>query len=80
MLSEARIRRLVREMHAICARHLVELGEPSQQLEAMTELQSAARRVVWAWHYTGDDACRRLKDAMAQIEDIVGRPINETHI
>jgi hypothetical protein len=80
MLTEARIRQLVQEMHAICARHLVELGEPSQQLEAMTELQSAARRVVWTWHYTGDDACRRLQDAMAQIEDIVGRPIKETHI
>ena len=80
MLTEARIRQLVQEMDAICARYLVELGEPSQQLEAMTELQSAARRVVWSWHYTGDDACRRLKDAMAQIEDIVGRPIKETDI
>jgi hypothetical protein len=80
MLSQPRMRRLVREMHAICARHLVELGEPSQQLEAMTELQSAARRVVWAWHYTSDDACKRLKDAMTQIEDIVGSPVKETDI
>ena len=80
MLTEARIRELVQEMHAICARYLVELGEPSQQLEAMTELQSTARRVVWAWHYTGDDACKRLQDAMAEIEDIVGHPLKETDI
>ena len=80
MLTEARIRQLLREMHAVCTRHLVEFGEPSQQLEAMTELQSAARRVVWAWHYTGDDSCKRLEDAIVQLEDIVGRPAKETNI
>lgn len=43
-------------------------------IPASHKLVVAARRVVWARYYNGDDGWEKLNEAIGQLEDIVGRP------
>src|SRR4051812_40742934 len=45
----------------------------TDSLQAMVELQTAARRVVWAFESTG-------QTALHELENIVGRPLREEDI
>jgi hypothetical protein len=67
--------RMVRQMYDSCARYL-------RDTAAVPEgpLIKAARSVVWARHYSGDDGWERLKAAIGALEDIVGRPAGEGDI
>lgn len=57
----------IAEIHAT-----VVLGMPSDE-----KLRRAARAVVDARHYGGDDGWDLLKNAIGELEDIVGRSNNE---
>jgi hypothetical protein len=43
-------------------------------------LIKAARRVVWARHYKGEDGWDKLKHAIADLEALVGEPTDEADI
>jgi hypothetical protein len=66
---------MVRNMYRCCAEYLRDKGEVPE-----APLIKAARAVVWARHYNGDDAWDRLKYAIGDLEDQVGLPANEADI
>jgi hypothetical protein len=76
-MTNAHLKRMVREVYDASAKFLAEEGELAGPLRAQVELQSAARAVVWARHYADH---RRLNAAIAQLEEIVGRPETEANI
>jgi hypothetical protein len=49
----------------------------ADQVAKAQPIIAGARRVVWARYYTGDDAWEKLKQAIGELEDIVGRPEKE---
>jgi hypothetical protein len=63
---------LVRQIYNSCRKHLQESG-----LHTDDDLSLAARRVVWARYYSGDDAWDKLKLAIGDLEEIVDRPEKE---
>jgi hypothetical protein len=74
-MDEAALTRLVWETYDHCAKYLREIG-----VSSAGQLRTAARAVVWARYYDGDDAWDRLKEAIGRLEDIVGRPKDERDI
>ena len=74
-MAEATIRKLVQETYDHCAKYLREIG-----IDPEAKLRHAARAVVWARYYGGDDGWERLKEAIGNLEEIVGRPKDEREI
>jgi len=68
---EATMIRLCRDQIAACQAYLLAVGAD------VDPLYHAASRVVWARYYSGDDGWDRLKKAIGQLEEIVGRPERE---
>ena len=66
---------MIRNIYRSCAEYLRDKGEVPE-----APLIKAARAVVWARHYNGDDAWDRLKNAIGDLEDQVGLPANEADI
>jgi len=54
----------IEEIHALIVRGEITLND---------KLNKAARAVVDARHYHGDDGWDRLKNAIGELEDLVGR-------
>jgi hypothetical protein len=75
MMDEIAITRLVQETFDHCAKYLSEVG-----IDPDAKLRKTARAVVWARYYSGDDGWNRLKEAIGNLEDIVGRPKDEKDI
>ena len=69
---EAKMIRLCRDQIAACQAYLQAVGA-----DGVDPLYRAASRVVWARYYSGDDGWDRLKNAIDQLEEIVGRPERE---
>jgi hypothetical protein len=74
-MDEAIITKLVQETYDHCASYLREVG-----IAPEADLWTAARAVIWARYYSGDDGWERLKEAIGNLEGIVGRPVNEGDI
>ena len=72
---EAELIALCRANIASCQAYLLAVGVDVPPAGA--KLHQAARRVVWARYYSGDDGWDRLKKAIGQLEEIVGRPERE---
>lgn len=68
---------LVRTIHRDCAVFLAAEGEPTADVKAAIELQTAARRVVWARYVRAGDGWHELKAAIDALEQIVGLPERE---
>jgi hypothetical protein len=73
--SDEAITRLVQETHGHCVEYLCEIG-----IDPEVKLRQAARAVVWARHYSGDDGWERLKEAIGSLEDLVGLPTDKHDI
>jgi hypothetical protein len=73
--QRSRLAQFVEETHERSASLLHELG-----LDPEAKLRKAARAVVWARHYSGDDGWDRLKAAIGDLEDLVGLPTGERDI
>jgi|HubBroStandDraft_3_1064219.scaffolds.fasta_scaffold00005_8 hypothetical protein len=75
MDDEAKLTRLVQETFDHCAKYLRAVG-----ISPEADVWTAARGVVWARYYAGDDGWERLKEAIGRLEQIVGRPKDEQDI
>lgn len=75
MADTAAIDRLVQETFEHCVKYLFERG-----IDPGDPVRRAARRVVWARYYDGEDAWDKLNAAIGELEDIVGRPAREAEI
>lgn len=67
--------RMVKDMYLSCAEYLRDSGEVPEG-----PVIKAARAVVWTRYYSGDDGWDRLKEAIGQLESIVGRPTDQSDI
>jgi hypothetical protein len=74
-MDEAAITRLVQETFDHCAKYLREVG-----ISPDADLWTAGRAVVWARYCSGDDSWERLKEAIGNLEAVVGRPKDEKDI
>jgi len=63
MTIDQRIQKQIEEIHAAVVK-----GAPADE-----KLRKAARAVVDARYYHGDDSWEKLKNAIGELQDIVGR-------
>ena len=74
MTDDEAITKLVQQTYDHCAAYLRKVGIVPRPMLAK------ARTVVWARYYDGDDGWERLKEAIGELEGMVGRPANESDI
>jgi hypothetical protein len=75
---DAAFRRADERIDAACRRILLAVSAANVPRRDWFELQTAARRVVWAWQSNdGIDRWALLGEAIAALEEIVGRPERE---
>jgi hypothetical protein len=75
MNDDEAITKLVQQTYDHCAAYLRQVG-----IVPEADVWTKARTVVWARYYDGDDGWERLKEAIGELEGMVGRPANESDI
>ena len=74
-MDEAAITKLVQDTYEHCATYLRQVGKDPED-----KLRRAARAVVFWRYYGGDDGWEKLKAAIGELEELVGRPEQEREL